>query len=81
MIDSILSQEDQEFEGFVSLMQDAGCGSSTRDDHTGSNYESDDEEFEQLLMDVISKAEKVGGQVSNATSGSEHGHDMDVSAG
>lgn len=62
MIDQILSQEDQEFEALISLLQNEHCDQN----HTASAYGSDDEEYEQLFKDVMSKEEVCEGDAKEA---------------
>lgn len=62
MVDQILSQEDQEFEALISLLQRNEHGQ----DQTNSAYGSDDDEYDQLFMDVMSKEEVAEGSAKEA---------------
>ena len=79
MVDQILSQEDQEFEALVLLMQG---GDQDHQQKTNLDYGSDEEEYDRLFMEVISRQ----GSAERGTS--MVGHDapkqdqeMDVSVG
>ena len=55
MVDEILSQEEDEFEALISLID------SRNDEgiHSPSNYGSDDEEYDDLFMNVVSNEEAI----------------------
>lgn len=56
MVEKILSQEDQELEVLVSLMDHA---TTKRVEHAAirSEYGSDDEDYDHIFMDVMAAAE------------------------
>ena len=62
MVDQILSQEDQEFEALISLMQPK----DHEEEPTMSAYGSDDEGYDQLFQDVMSKENVAGGNAKEA---------------
>ena len=81
MVDQFLSQEDQEFEALVLLMQ-GGADQEHHQQKTNLDYGSDEEEYDRLFMEVISR------QGSAERGASMVGHDapkqdqeMDVSVG
>lgn len=84
MVDQIIFQEDQSIEDLVSSMQHAeDDGGQDDQHHATSDYGSDEEEYEQLFMDVLSTTETVEGYVGEAAKWWERGqgHEMDVSSG
>lgn len=76
MVDQILSQEDQEFEALISLMQ----SEEHNEERNTSTYSSDDEEYDQLFMDVMSKEEVAEGDVKEAGK-TDTDEVMDISMG
>ena len=62
MVDQILSQEDQAFEALISLMQ----SEEHNEERNTSAYGSDDEEYDQLFMDVMSKEKVAEGDAKDA---------------
>ena len=81
MVDQILSQEDQEFEALVLSMHESGDREHNQQ-KTNLDYGSDEEEYDRLFMEVISR------QGSAERDTSMVGHDapkqdleMDVSVG
>ena len=79
MVERILAQEGQELEEIVSMMQDADCVGSEHEHGARSDYISDEEELDQLLIEVTSDTEKVDGRSEEAGVGSQHEYQMDVS--
>ena len=81
MVDRILSQENQEFEALVSSMQET----VDREQHQGttiSDYGSDEEEYDRLFMEVISKQGSAEREIiAFADDAPEQDHDMDISVG
>ena len=81
MVDRILSQENQEFEALVSSMQD----NSDQEYHqqtTASDYGSDEEEYDQLLMEVISRQGSAEPSTSTLRDHApEQDQEMDISVG
>ena len=78
MVDEILSQEDQEIEELVSWMQHAeGHKNEEPAQHPISDYGSDDEEYDKLFMDVVTKAS--GQKESNAGTDLGQALEMDLS--
>ena len=81
MVDQILSQDDQEFEALVLSMQ----GSADQEQHqqkTNLDYGSDEEEYDRLFREVISRQ----GSAERGTSTAGHDapkqdQEMDVSVG
>ena len=78
MVDHIISQEDQAFAALVSSIQNQ----SQRDDHDMSTYESDDEEYDKLFIEVMS-AQEATGENTEGGGKTDLGGDkaMDVSLG
>jgi len=76
MVDQILSQEDQEFEALISLMQ----SEEHNEERNTSTYSSDDEEYDQLFMDVMSKEEVAEGDAKEAGK-TDTDEVMDISMG
>ncbi len=62
MVDQILSQEDQEFEALISLLQDR----EHDEERNPSAYGSDDEEYDRLFMEMMPKEELAGGEARKA---------------
>ena len=54
IIDQILSQENQDFEALVSSMQD-NARQEHRQQTTVSDYGNDEEEYDQLFMEFMSR--------------------------
>ena len=78
MVDQILSQEHQEFEALVSSMQD----NADQEHHqTTSDYGSDEEEYDQLFMNVLSRQELALRETSTVDDPSEEDQEMDTSIG
>ena len=81
MVDQILSQEDQEFEAFVLSMYGSGDQAHNQQ-KTNLDYCSDEEEYDRLFMEVISKqgsAERRTSMVGHDTP--KQDLEMDVSVG
>ncbi len=80
MVDRILSQEDQEIEELVSLMQHAeNADNLNQSQRLMSDYGSDEEEYDQLFIEVMSKVEGHIEGAADAASGQDH--QMDMSSG
>lgn len=82
MVDRILSQETQEFEALVSSMQDNADQKDHHQQKTISEYGSDEEEYDQLFMEVMSRqglAERSTDAVGDGAP--EQDQEMDISLG
>ena len=80
MVDQILSQDDQEFEALVLSMQ--GGADQKHQRKSNLDYGSDEEEYDRLFMEVISRqgsAERVTSMVGHDPS--KQDQEMDVSVG
>ena len=78
MVDRIFSQEDREIEELVSLMQHTEKGERTNQlANLTSDYGSDEEEYDQLFMEVMSKID--GNTDGTAYTALEQDQEMDVS--
>lgn len=88
-MDQLLSQEDQSIEDLVSSMQRAERDRDTDyQHHAQSDYGSDEDEYDLLFREVLSKNETLGGCVrythtytTEVTPGKNHDHEMDISVG
>lgn len=82
MVDRILSQEDQEFEALVSSMQDNADQEDHHQKKPTSNYGSDEEEYDQLFMEVMSRQGSAERSTDTAGDGApEQDQEMDISLG
>ncbi|KAL9073196.1 MAG: hypothetical protein Q9161_003028 [Pseudevernia consocians] len=82
MVDRILSQETQEFEALVSSMQNTANQADHRQQKTISEYGSDEEEYDELFMEVMSRqglAERSTDAVGHGAPEQDQG--MDISLG
>lgn len=82
MVDQILSQENQEFEALLSSIQD----DTDQEDHhrqtIKSDYGSDEEEYDQLFMEVMSRQGSTERNTDTVGYGPpEQDQDMDISLG
>ena len=80
MVDQILSQEDQEFEALVLSMH--GSADQEHQQRTDLDYGSDEEEYDRLFMEFISRqgcAERGTSMVGHDAP--KQDQDMDVSVG
>ena len=81
MVDRILSQENQEFEALISSMQET----ADREQHQGTtnfDYGSDEEEYDRLFMEVISKQGSAERSIiAFGDDAPEEDHEMDISVG
>ena len=81
MLDKLLSQEEQEFEALVSLMQ-YNADQDRHQQSTMSDYGSDEEEYDQLFMEVLSRQGSAKrNTVIVGDSSPEQDQDMDISLG
>ncbi len=81
MVDQILTQEDREFEALVSSMQN-NADQEQDQDTTVSDYGSDEEEYDQLFMEVVSK--QGSAERNSSTIGDDapkQDQEMDISVG
>ena len=79
-IDEILSQENQEFEALVSSMQDDER--RHRQQTTVSDYGSNEEEYDQLFMEFMSREGSLEGRTRTVGyNAHEKDLEMDISAG
>ena len=79
MVDHILSQEKQEFEALVSSMRDQ---EDQQQHNAMSDYDSDEEVYDQLFMEVISEEESA--EIKSLTVGASAtvlDQEMDISCG
>lgn len=79
MVDRILSQEIQEFEALVSSMPDHADQEHHHQQKTMSDYCSDDEEYDQLFMEVMSRPATV--ERTSGDGAREQDQEMDISLG
>lgn len=83
MVDQIILQEDRGIEELVSLMQHANDYHEERHhDHANSDHGSDEDEYDQLFMEVLSENGMVvgpGGEAAEASSEQNQHHEMDIS--
>lgn len=82
MVDQILSQNNQDFQALISLMQENADQEHHHQQKTMSDYGSDEEEYDQLFMDVMSRqgsAERSTDTVEDGTP--EQDQEMDISLG
>jgi hypothetical protein len=83
MIDQIISQEDQCIEDLVSYLQhDEDSHEERHNDHAKSDYGSDEDEYDQLFMALLSEKE-MGfcpvGEMAKPSSEQDQDHDVDMS--
>lgn len=82
MVDQILSQEIQEFEALVSSMHDNADQEDHHQQKTMSDYGSDEEEYDQLFMEVMSRPVTVERSINEMGDGAlEQDQEMDISLG
>lgn len=82
MVDQILSQEIEEFETLVSSMQDNADRENHHEQKKMSDYGSDEEEYDHLFMEVISRPATVEKSMDRLGYGAlEHDQEMDISLG
>lgn len=82
MVDQILSQENQEFEAFVSLMQDDANQGDHHQQNQVFDYGSDGEEYDQLFKEVMSRQAFAERSIATFGDGAaEQDQEMDVSFG
>ena len=82
MVDQILSQEIQEFEALVSSMQDNADQETHHEQKTMSDYGSDEEEYDHLFMEVLSRPSAVEKSIDTSREGAlEQDQEMDISLG
>ena len=81
MVDQVLSQQNEEYEALVSSVQDyADLEQQQQQQTTISNYGSDEEDYDQLFMELMSRQEVVERSPSTMEDNApEQG--MDLSAG
>ena len=82
MVDLILSQDNQEFEALVSSMQDHAGEEDQHQQETLSDYGSDEEEYDQLFMEIMSRQGSAEERTDiNGEGVAEQDQDMDLSLG
>ena len=82
MVDQFLSHENQEFEALVSSMQDSADQEDHHQQTTMSDYGSDEEEYDQLFMEIMSRqgsGERRTDMIDENAPAQDH--DMDISLG
>ena len=81
MVDQILSQEDQEFEALVLSMQ-RSADQEHHQQKTHLDYGSDEDEYDRLFMEVISRQGSAEQGISMVGHGApKQDQEMDVSVG
>lgn len=88
-VDQLLSQEDQSIEELVSLMEHTErAGEDDYQRHARTDYGSDEDEYDLLFREVLSKNETVDGCPRNThtytvevTADRNQDHEMDFSVG
>lgn len=82
MVDHILSQEIQEFEALVSSMQNNADQENHHEQKTMSDYGSDEEEYDHLFMEFMSRPATVEKIMDTLGDGAlEQDQEMDISLG
>ena len=77
MVDQILSQEEQTFDALLSLIRGQ---QGEEKENTGSDYGSDDDDYDQLFMEVMCKERTTEGQAEGGESSAiEYDAEMDTS--
>ncbi|MCJ1243512.1 hypothetical protein MMC30_000709 [Trapelia coarctata] len=79
LFEEYLSQEDQELTVMSSMSEEVQSSNGHHQNET-SDYGSDDEEFERLLMDAVQQMEYQTSSISNPEPSLEN-HDMDMTIG
>ena len=82
MVDQILLRENQEFEALVSSMQDHAEEEDQNHQDTLSHYGSDEDEYDQLFIEVMSRQRSTEeGTDPAGESATEQDQDMDMTMG
>ena len=81
MVDKVLSQEIEEFEALVSSMPDHADQEDHHQQKTMSDYGSDEDEYDQLFMEVMSRPATVDRIDTLGDGAREQDQEMDISLG
>ncbi|MCJ1410899.1 hypothetical protein MMC19_004986 [Ptychographa xylographoides] len=76
LVEDFLSEEDKELEAMVSMLEDARQDNGEQD-NSMTDYGSDDDDYNQFLMDVVQRIEQKGPD-GDILQGSQQEQDMDV---
>ena len=78
MVDEALTQEHQEIEALVALMDQDDIREHEHDDQP-SDYGSDDEDYDRIFMEAVAAAERSRGDDTNSEMPSYQDQEMDMS--